>query len=96
MITNLFPSECSYVCAANPIWCTFTDIQVAATLSIIVLVVILITNILSPRINYSVAGVDCGIDWAHYIISYPIMNIIFFVVSFGLVLLTGIILRWIS
>jgi hypothetical protein len=97
MINNLFPSECSYVCAANPMWCSFTDIRVAAFFALVGIILFTVIHLIcfGPRRIHSFAGTEMGIDWGHYLFVYPIMMIIMFAISLLTILLFGVILRWI-
>lgn len=95
-INNLFPSECSYVCTANPIWCSFTDIRISILISLAVIFLFTLVHIITGlKKNYSFAGTECGIDWAHYLFVYPVMMIMMFALSLVLTLLFGVALRWI-
>jgi len=91
MNTNLFPSECAE--CVSYIWCSFTDFRVAMILAFIPLIALLIQQIINPRRIISFAGTECEIDWAHYIIIYPIVNLILFIFGIGLTFLLGILLR---
>ena len=95
-INNLFPSECSYVCAANPIWCTFTDIRVAICLALLGIILFTVLHFITgPKRIHDFAGGAHGIDWGHYLFVYPVMMIIFFAIGLLTILLFGVILRWI-
>jgi len=93
---NLFPSECSYVCAANPIWCNFTDIRTAMGLALLGIIIFTIFHFITgPKRVHDFAGGAQGIDWAHYLFVYPVIIIIMFAIGLLTILFWGVILRWI-